>query len=229
VPLAGRTFLPSDDHPNADPVVLSEGIWRGRFGSDPGIVGRRIKLDADWFTVIGVVPATFQVLAPSDAWTLMTTAFMQSPASVGHYLRAAGRLAPGASLKSAQAEMSAIAAQIAKERPDLNKDHGVRIEPLHDGLVNADLRLTAKLLLGVVGFVLLTCCANVANLVLARTSGRARELAVRSALGAGGRRIARLLLSESRAFDNRRGARRRPRRRDSDRSAVAASARRAAG
>ena len=73
----------------------------------------------------------------------------------------------------------------------------MRIEPLHDGLVNADLRLTAKLLLGVVGFVLLTCCANVANLVLARTSGRARELAVRSALGAGGRRIARLLLSES--------------------------------
>src|SRR5262249_59144449 len=88
-------------------------------------------------------------------------------------------------------------AQIAAERPELNKDHGVRIEPLHDGLVNADLRLTAKLLLGVVGFVLLTCCANVANLVLARTSGRARELAVRSALGAAGRRIAQLLLTES--------------------------------
>jgi len=197
VPLAGRTFLPSDDRLNADPLVLGEGIWRDRFGSDPGIVGRRIKLDADWYTVIGVVPATFQVLQPSSAWTLMTTSFMQSPAAIGHYLRAVGRLAPGASLESAQAEMSAIAAQIAAERPDLNKDHGVRVQPLHDGLVNADLRLTAKLLLGVVGFVLLTCCANVANLVLARTSGRARELAVRSALGAGGRRIARLLLTES--------------------------------
>jgi putative ABC transport system permease protein len=93
--------------------------------------------------------------------------------------------------------MSTIAAQLAAERPDRSKDHGVRIEPLHDGLVNADLRLTAKLLLGVVGFVLLTCCANVANLVLARTAGRARELGVRSALGAGGRRIARLLITES--------------------------------
>ena len=112
-------------------------------------------------------------------------------------MRAVGRLAPGATLARAQADMTAVADALAKERPDLNKDHGVLLEPLHDGLIGADLRLTAKLLLGVVAFVLLTCCANIANLVLARTSGRARELAVRSALGAGGRRIARLLLTES--------------------------------
>jgi putative ABC transport system permease protein len=197
VPLLGRTFLPSDDRPNADVVVLSERIWRDRFGGDPGVIGRQITLDRDPYTVVGIVPAGFQVLAPSDVWTLVATSFMRSRPAIGHYVRAAGRLAPGATLASAQADMTMVADAFAKERPDLNKDHGVLLEPLHDGLISADLRLTAKLLLGVVAFVLLTCCANIANLVLARTSVRARELAVHSALGAGGHRIARLLLTES--------------------------------
>jgi putative ABC transport system permease protein len=197
VPIAGRTFLPSDDHPDADAAVISERLWRTRFGGDPGVVGHQIKIDGDPFTVVGIVPAGFRVLAPSDVWTILMTSFMRSPGGVGHYLRAVGRLAPGVTLASAQTEMTAIADAIAKERPDLNKGRGVLLEPLHDGLIGADLRLMAKLLLGVVAFVLLTCCANVANLVLARTSARARELAVRSALGAGGRRIARLLLTES--------------------------------
>ena len=143
------------------------------------------------------MPAGFQVLASSDVWTITTTAFMRNPAAVGHYIRAVGRLAPGVTLARAQADMTAVADGLAKERPDRNKDHGILLEPLQDGLVGVDLQLTAKVLLGVVAFVLLTCCANIANLVLARTSGRARELAVRSALGAGGRRIARLLMTES--------------------------------
>jgi putative ABC transport system permease protein len=197
VPLLGRTFLPSDDRPDADLVVLGEHIWRDRFGGDSGVIGRQIRIDRNPYTVVGVVPARFQVLGQSDAWMLVTTSFMRSRAAVGHYVRAAGRLAPGATLASAQADLTTVADAFAKERPDLNKDHGVLLEPLHDGLISTDLRLTAKLLLGVIAFVLLTCCANIANLVLARTSGRARELAVRSALGAGGRRIARLLLTES--------------------------------
>jgi putative ABC transport system permease protein len=196
-PVAGRTFVAADDHRNANAVVLSERLWRGQFGADPAIVGRQIQLDGDPFTVIGIVPAGFQVLSPSDAWTLLETAFMKSPGGVGHYLRVVGRLAPGATLEAARSDMSAVAAAIARERPELNKDRGVALEPLHDGLIRADLRLTAKLLFGIVGFVLLTCCANVANLMLARTSARARELAVRSALGAGGRRLVRLLLTES--------------------------------
>jgi putative ABC transport system permease protein len=196
-PILGRTFLPSDDRPDADLVVLSERIWRDRFGGDPGVIGRQIRIDRNPYTVVGVVPAGFQVLGPSNAWMLVTTSFMRSRTAVGHYVRAAGRLAPGATLANAQADLTTVADAFAKERPDLNKDHGVVLEPLHDGLISTDLRLTAKLLLGVIAFVLLTCCANIANLVLARTSGRARELAVRSALGAGGRRLARLLLTES--------------------------------
>jgi putative ABC transport system permease protein len=196
-PIAGRTFLPSDDHPNAEAAVLSERFWRTRLGGDPGVVGRQIKIDSEPFTVVGVVPNGFQILNPSDVWTLLATPFMRSPAGFSHYLRVVGRLAPGATLAGAQTDMTAIADAIAAERPNLNKGRGVLLEPLHNGLIRADLRLTAKLLLGVIAFVLLTCCANVANLVLARTAGRTRELAVRSALGAGGRRIARLLLTES--------------------------------
>jgi putative ABC transport system permease protein len=196
-PIGGRTFLPSDDHADADAAVISERLWRGRFGGDPGVIGRQIKLDRDPFTVVGIVPASFQVLASSDVWTIMTTAFMRNPVAIGHYIRAVGRLSPGVTLARAQADMTVVADALAKERPDRNKDHGVLLEPLQPSLVGADLQLTAKLLLGVVAFVLLTCCANIANLMLARTSGRARELAVRSALGAGGRRIARLLMTES--------------------------------
>ena len=196
-PVVGRTFVAADDHPRADAVVISERLWNGQFGGDPAIIGRQIRLDGDPFTVIGIMPASFQVLSSSDAWTLLETAFMRSPAGVGHYLRVMGRLAPGATLEAARSDMASVAAAIARERPELNKDRGVTLEPLHDGLVSADLQLTAILLLGIVGFVLLTCCANVANLMLARTAARARELAVRSALGAGGQRLARLLLTES--------------------------------
>lgn len=197
VPVAGRTFQPSDDHPNPDAVVLSERLWNERFGRDPGLVGRRIRVDGSALTVIGIVPAEFQIFTPSGMWMLMASAPMHGPTGMGHYLRVVGRLAPGATLSSAAADLTSIADAIAKQRPDLNKDHGVRLEPLRDSLIGSDLQLTAKLLLGVVACVLLTCCANVANLVLARTSSRARELAIRSALGAGGRRIVRLLFTES--------------------------------
>src|ERR1044071_1044637 len=161
------------------------------------MIGHQISIDRNPFTVVGIAPASFQVLTKSDAWTLLPVSFMRSPAAVGHYVRAFARMKPGVTLESAQADMSAVADAFAKERPDLNKDHGVLLQPLQDSLVGADLQLTAKVLLGVVAFALLTCCANIANLVLTRTSGRARELAVRSALGAGGRRIAQLLLIES--------------------------------
>src|SRR5262249_44403453 len=162
-------------------------------GSDPDIVGRRIRMDGFPYTVVGVVPAGFQVLSPSEAWTLMPTSLGPGPSGMGHYLRVAGRLAPGATMSDARAELTSIADGVARQRPDLTKDHGVSLQPLYESLIGPELQLTAKLLLSVVAFVLLTCCANVASLVLARTSSRSHELAVRSALGAGGRRIARLL------------------------------------
>jgi putative ABC transport system permease protein len=196
-PIAGRTFLPADDRPDGAVVVLSERLWKGRFAGDPALIGSQVTIDGNPFTVVGVMPETFQVLARSDAWIIMTTSFMRGPAGFAHFLRVVGRRATGVSLVQARADMTSVADAIARERPDLNKDRGVLLEPLHDGLIGSDLRLMARVLFGVVAFVLLTCCANVANLVLARTSTRARELAVRSALGAGGRRIARLLFTES--------------------------------
>jgi putative ABC transport system permease protein len=196
-PLAGRAFIAADDNVSAAVVVVSERLWKGRFGGDPGLVGRRIKFDDELFTVVGIMPEGFEVLSPTDAWFIVTTSFMRSPAGVAHFLRVAGRLAPGVTIADARREMTAIADSIARERPESNKDRGVLVETLRDGLIGPDLQLTAKLLLGVVTFVLLTCCANLTNLMLARTSARARELAVRSALGAGGRRIARLLFTES--------------------------------
>src|SRR5262245_5556967 len=196
-PIAGRTFLPSDDHSNPDALVLSEGLWRSRFGSDPDIVGRRIRIDSETFTVIGVVPDSFQVLSASSAWNVLPTAFARSSGGVAHFLRVIGRMKPGVTLTDAQTDLSAVARDIAQRFPTLNRNRGVLIESLHEGIISGNLRATARLLLGVVVFVLLTCCANVANLVLTRTTSRAGEFAIRSALGADARRIVRLVITES--------------------------------
>src|SRR5262245_25499409 len=167
-PILGRTFQASDDQPNPDALVLSEQLWRTRFGSDPDILGRRIRIDSETFTVVGVVPDSFQVLAPSRAWNVLPTAFARSSGGVAHFLRVVGRLRPGVTFADAQNDLSAIARDLARRFPNLNKDRGVLLEPLHDGIISRDLRSTARLLLGVVLFVLLTCWANVANLLLTR-------------------------------------------------------------
>lgn len=195
-PIAGRTFRQDDAAERANVVVLSERLWKSHFGGDARLVGHTIKLDGQPFTVIGIVPASFEVLFKSDLWTPFVT--RRSPEQRRmHYLQVLARLKPGVSLARADAGMRLVAANIARISPETNKDWGITIEPLRQALVGRVLRVTSLVLAGVVGFVLLMACANVANLLLVKAAGRTREIAVRASLGGSRGRILRQLLTES--------------------------------
>ena len=196
VPIAGRTFIPDDTSRPPDVVVVSERFWRTNLGGEPDAVGRVILLDGTPTTVIGIVSDAFQILSQADIWSPLPV--RRAPeVRRQHYLQVIGRLAPGRSIADASADMDVVAANIARMSPDTNKGWTVTIEPLRDGLIGSELRSTALVFGGVVLFMLLMACGNVANLLLARGVGRARELAVRGALGASAGQIARLLLVES--------------------------------
>lgn len=196
-PIIGRTFTQADDAASRNAVVLSESYWRARFGADPGIVGTDLRLDGDLHTVLGVVPDTAQLIGRASLWGLLSFGDAPPSARGAHFLRAVGRLKPGITQDAAMADLDAVAAGLARDYPATNAGRGVAIEPLHDAMVGSDLRQTALLFLGVVGFVLLICCVNVANLLLARATVRSRELAIRTALGADRWRLVRQVLTES--------------------------------
>jgi putative ABC transport system permease protein len=196
-PVAGRTFRPVDEGPAPTVVIFSESLWRSRFAADAAVIGTTVRLNGAPFTVVGVVPDAGQLTRAARMWTLMPEVPEALNDRALRLFEVVGRLKPGVTLGAARADVEAIAARIASEHSDAGPGFGLAVKPLRDWLMGPDLQLTSILLLGVVGFVLLMCCANVANLLLARVNVRSRELAVRTALGAGRGRVITQLLVES--------------------------------
>jgi len=197
-PARGRAFQPGEDQQGRDhEVILSDRLWHGRFGGDPNIVGRTIRIDDVPYTVTGVMPPSYDFPLATEVWTPMALKPEWVHSRTVQVLQTVGRLKPGYTVNQAAVEINGIAARLAKAYPETNKNRHFLAWPMLKRLVGYETNQYLVMLLGSVLFVLLIACANVANLQFARATGRLREVAVRRALGAGRWRVIAQLVTES--------------------------------